>query len=227
MCARADPVLARSVRARRIARCGAGSCLSSERPRKPCQPNPAHAPPCLESFPCPKRRTLPAALHPPVDHLPSLRVAVQIDRQRQPNRWEDWRFSIAQVLLDEGQFGTQARLLRDDGTTATFLHPGFEVSLHRDEAEGYYLNVSSGAPVWFVMWRLSETEAHELPVATPERVTVSYHEAGRLLDAQERVDNRPLPPEVCAWLQAYVDEHYRPEVKQRRRPASFRAPEDR
>jgi hypothetical protein len=160
------------------------------------------------------------------DH-PHLRVAVQIDRQRQPNRWEDWRFDIAQVLLDGGQFGSAPRLLRDDGQTASFLHPGFEVSLHRDEAEGYYLNLSSGAPVWFVMWRISEADETGPPVATPERVTVSYHEAGRLLDAQERVDNRPLPPEVCAWLQAYADEHYRPEVKQRRRPASFRAPEDR
>jgi len=163
-----------------------------------------------------------------VEDHPSLRVAVQIDRQRQPNRWEDWRFDIAQVLLDEGQFGTQPRLLRDDGTTASFLHPGFEVSLHRDEAEGYYLNLSSGAPVWFVMWRLSEiVDEGDPPVATPQRVTVSYNEAGRLLDAQERVDNRPLPAEVCAWLQAYAGAHYRPEVKQRRRPASFRAPEDR
>jgi hypothetical protein len=157
------------------------------------------------------------------DH-PRLRVAVQIDRQRQPNRWEDWRFVIAQVLLDEGQFGTEARLLRDDGRTASFLHPGLEVTLHRDEAEGYHLNLSSGAPVWFVLWRINEDDP---PLATPERVTVSYHEAGRLLDAQERVDNRPLPPEVVVWLQAYADQHYRPEVKQRRRPASFRAPEDR
>jgi hypothetical protein len=169
----------------------------------------------------------PSLLQAPLNDRPNLRVAVQIDRQRQPNRWEDWRFDIAQVLLDEGQFGAAPRLLRDDGTTASFLHPGFEVSLHRDEAEGYYLNLSSGAPVWFVMWRLSEGPADEPPMATPERVTVSYHEAGRLLDAQERVDNRPLPTEVCAWLQAFADEHYRPEVKQRRRPASFRAPQDR
>ena len=169
-------------------------------------------------------------------HHPSLRVAVQTVRHRQPNRWEDWGFAITQVLLDEGQFGTEPRLLRDDGSAASFLYPGFEVSLHQDEAEGYHLNLSSGAPVWFVMWRVDDGDAqhpdhpgqpHQPPVATPQRVTVSYHEAARLLDAQERVDNRPLPPEVCAWLQAYTDEHYRPEIKQRRRPASFRAPEHR
>jgi hypothetical protein len=58
-------------------------------------------------------------------------------------------------------------------------------------------------------------------------VTLSYNEAGRLLDAQERVDNLPLPDDLCAWLQAFVDEHHRPEPKQRRRPQSFKAPGER
>ena len=31
----------------------------------------------------------------------------------------------------------------------------------------------------------------------------------------------PLPAEVCAWLQAFVDEHYQPEPRQRRWPASL------
>ncbi len=149
---------------------------------------------------------------------------MQIERLRQPSRWEDWRFGIAGVMLDEGQFGDAPRLLRDDGRIATFLHPGHAVTLHRDEAEGYYLNLSSGAPVWFVMWRVDEADPS---VARPAFVTLSYHEAGRLLDAQERVDNVPLPEDVCAWLQAFTDEHHRPEVKQRRRPASFRAPDQR
>ncbi len=159
-----------------------------------------------------------------MDTHPTLRVAVQIERQQQPNRWEDWRFRIADVLLDDGQFGTSARELRDDGRSAIFLHPGLEVTLRRDQGEGYYLNLSSGAPVWFVMWRIDETDPSR---AWPEKVTLSYNEAGCLLDAQERVDNVPLPPDVQAWLQAYVDEHYRPEPKQRKRPASFRAPAER
>ena len=33
-------------------------------------------------------------------------------------------------------------------------------------------------------------------------MTLSYNEAGRLLDAQERVDNVPLPADVRDWLQA-------------------------
>ena len=158
---------------------------------------------------------------PAADARPSVQVAVLIEREKAPNAWEDWRFRIAEVVLDDGGFGSIPRVLRDDGRLSTTLFPGFSVTLYRDEGEGYHLNLSSGAPVWFVMWRIDDEDPSR---AWPELVTVSYNEAGRLLDAQERVDNLPLPAEVLAWLQAYTDAHYRPEPKQRRRPASFRAP---
>ena len=159
-----------------------------------------------------------------MDAPTQLKVAVLIEEQRQPNAWEAWRFRIADVVLDEGLFGTEPRVLRDDGRNLLRLHPGLEVVLHRDEAEGYYLNLSSGAPVWFVMWRSDEADPSR---AWPEIVTVSYNVAGRLLDAQERVDNVPLGGAATAWLQDYTDRHYRPEPKQRKRPASFVAPRDR
>jgi Protein of unknown function (DUF3305) len=154
----------------------------------------------------------------------NLRVAVLIERLKQPNQWQAWCFRIEDVLGDDGEFGDAPRTLRDDGRVALRLHPGFTVSLHRDEAEGYYLNLTSGAPVWFVMWRIDDTDPS---LAWPELVTLSYNEAGRLLDAQERVDNVPLPDEAIAWLQSFTDAHYRPEPKQRKRPASFRAPGER
>lgn len=155
---------------------------------------------------------------------PSLRVAVRIDRLRQPSRWEEWRFSIAEVVLDDGGFGSACRLLRDDGQCAQWLFPDLPVTLHRDEAEGYYLNLSSGTPVWFVMWRIDHADPSQ---AWPEIVTLSYNEAGRWLDAQERVDNCPLDAGVRAALQDFVDAHYRPEPKRRKRPASFVTPEER
>ena len=153
-----------------------------------------------------------------------LHVAVLIEEQREPNAWEAWRFRIDDVVPDEGQFGSVPRVLRDDGRNLLRLHPGLEVALHRDEAEGYYLNLSSGAPVWFVMWRVDDADPSR---AWPELVTLSYDVAGRLLEAQERVDNVPLRGEAIPWLQAYADEHYKPEPKKRSRPPSFRAPQER
>lgn len=150
---------------------------------------------------------------------PTLRVAVLIEQQRQPNRWENVRFRVHDVVVDDGSFGACPRALRDDGRSVLRLHPGFDVALHRDEAEGYYLNLSSGAPAWFVMWRVDDDDP---TLAAPVLVTLSYNEAARLLDAQERVDPVPLPADVSAWLQAYADVHYRPEPKQRRRPPSFK-----
>ncbi len=155
---------------------------------------------------------------------PSVQVAVVMERETAPNRWEDWRFRIAEVVLQEEVFGSEPRVLRDDGKICRTLFPGFTLELFRDQAEGYYLNLSSGAPVWFVVWRIDDEDPSR---AWPETVSLSYGEAGRWLDAQERVDNVALPADLAAWLQAYTDENYRPEPKKRRRPQSFVSPGER
>jgi hypothetical protein len=156
---------------------------------------------------------------------PVIEIAVVMEREAKPNRWQDWRHRMAEVVADEPGFGDAPRLLHDDGRIARSLFPGFRVELYVDECEGYYLNLTSGAPVWFVMWRIDDEDASR---AWPEAVSLSYNEAGRWLDAQERVDNVPLQTDLVPWLQAYTDEHYRPEVKKaRRRPQSFVTPSER
>jgi len=154
----------------------------------------------------------------------AVRVAVVMEREKAPNQWQDWRFRIADVVQHEDEFGLVARVLRDDGRVQRTLHPNFTLELFRDQAEGYWLNLSSGSPVWFVVWRIDDADPSR---AWPETVSLSYTEAGRWLDAQERVDNVPLPPDIAAWLQVYTDENYRPEPKKRRRPQSFVAPGER
>jgi hypothetical protein len=159
-----------------------------------------------------------------VTDRPTLQLAVVMEREAQPNRWEDWRFRIVDVVPHEEAFGAAPRLLREEGRVTRWLHPGFALSLYADEGEGYYLNLSSGNPVWFVMWRI---DADDPSRAWPETVSLSYNEAGRWLDAQERVDNVPMTGGVREWLQAWTDANYRPEPKERRRPQSFRSPDQR
>ena len=114
-----------------------------------------------------------------------------------------------------------AREIVKESGLAQFLHPGFELLLHRDEIEGYYLNVSAQDPRVFVLWRMDDERA------LPLEVTVSTEEAARWLDAGHSVDGVAMPPEVFAWVGGYVEANYRPEPKQRIRPRSFRHPKDR
>ena len=155
---------------------------------------------------------------------PAVRVAVVMERETAPNQWEAWRFKLLDVVLHEDGFGTAPRVLRDDGKHAQTLFPGFTLELFKDQGEGYHLNLTSGHPVWFVMWRIDDEDPSR---AWPETVSLSYNEAGRWLDAQERVDNVPLGTELTQWLQAYTDAHYQPEPKKRRRPQSFLPPDQR
>jgi len=160
----------------------------------------------------------------PVTARPAVRVAVVMEREANPNPWEAWRFRLVDVVPHEPAFGSAARVLRDDGKLRRTLYPGFRLELFRDQGEGYHLNLETRAPVWFVVWRIDDEDPSH---AWPETVSVSYNEAGRWLDAQERVDNVPLQRDVVAWLQAYTDANYVPEPKKRRRPQSFVTPGER
>ncbi len=159
---------------------------------------------------------------------PGLDVAVVMRKVRIDNRWQPWRWELAEVLPNDAAFGSEPRLLVDREDEQRWLHPGFRVELFRDDAEGYYLNATTPAPCWFVLYRMEEeaTVADE-PIPRPAAVSVSYHDAGRWLDAQESVEQVPAPPDVVDWFRAFAEEHYVPEPKKRKRPESFKRLEDR
>lgn len=163
-----------------------------------------------------------------MSHRPSTTVAVLMRRERIGNKWQPWRWGLADVVRHEDAFGTEPRLLFKSGDEERWLHPAFTVELFRDDAEGYYLNASTDAPCWFVLWRMEEqaTVADE-PIARPAMVTLSYHDAGRWLDAQETVEQVPAPPDVIEWMRSFADEHYVSEPKRRKRPDSFKRLQDR
>ena len=100
-----------------------------------------------------------------------------------------------------------------------WLHPGFELVLHRDESEGYYLNVSVRGARVFVLWRMDEDKA------VPLDVTVSYNEGGRWLDGGHSVDGVAMPPEIFAWVGEFVEQNYRPERQEAHQAALVRASE--
>jgi len=144
----------------------------------------------------------------------SVRVAVLMERRALANRWQSETWQPVAVVADPGETGP--RLVADDGARSQWLHPGFVIELHRDEAEGYYLNITTEQPYVFVLTRVEEGRA------VPKSVTVSYHEAGRMMDGGEQVDGVPMPVEVAELVGAYLSANYRPEPKKCSRPPSFK-----
>lgn len=159
---------------------------------------------------------------------PGLDVAVVMRRVRQSSRWQPYRWELAEVVPNEPAFGTGPTRIFADDNEERWLHPGFRVELWRDDAEGYYLNATTETPGWFVLWRMEETATlADEPIARPEIVTLSYHDAGRWLDAQETVEQVPAPADVVQWMREFADAHYVPEPRKRKRPESFKRLEDR
>ena len=155
---------------------------------------------------------------------PRFSVAVVMQRRLLNNRWQSEAWETFGVLPNyrsalDGEVGLRM-ILDADGVTQ-WLHPGHEILLHRDEAEGYYLNVSTAEPKVFVSWRMDEGRA------VPLLLTVSYHEASRWMDGSELVDAVAMPPDVFAWVGEWVMKNYQPEPKKRIKPRSFMHPKDR
>ena len=146
-------------------------------------------------------------------------VGVVMQRRAVQNRWIECVWEPWSVL--PGHENGEVRSLVDDGSVAQWLYPGFRLQLHRDEAEGYYLNVSSPAPSVFVLWRMEEERA------LPLEVTVSSEEAGRWLDGGHNVDRVAMSADIFAWVGECVEHNYRPEPKKRIKPRSFNHPKDR
>jgi hypothetical protein len=151
---------------------------------------------------------------------PRFSVAVVMQRRQLNNRWQSEAWEPRSVIPSIEPKG-EPRLLVDEAGTQQWLYPGFALVLHRDEAEGYYLNVSVPGARVFVLWRLDGDQG------VPLDVTASYNEGARWLDGGHSVDGVAMPVEVYAWVGEYVEQNYRPEPRKRIKPRSFVHPKDR
>ncbi|HET7729708.1 MAG TPA: DUF3305 domain-containing protein [Usitatibacter sp.] len=149
---------------------------------------------------------------------PNLKVAVILERETVESRWESHRWRLVGALPD---VGGEPRVIMENPRAVQRLFPGFDLTLFPDEAEGYYLNVSSGVPSVFFSLRIDEATGEMYPF----QATVSYNEAARWMDGGEQVDRVVAWPELAAWLGQWVEDNYRPEVKKRRKPRSFQGKE--
>ncbi|MCA3058921.1 MAG: DUF3305 domain-containing protein, partial [Rhodocyclaceae bacterium] len=91
---------------------------------------------------------------------PSFAVSVVMERVSINSRWQSHKWQAAGILPDDGTRQT-SQVVSSAADLTEVLFPGFALQIYADEAEGYYLNVSSPDPQVFVMWRLMEDVAED------------------------------------------------------------------
>ena len=151
---------------------------------------------------------------------PTRKIAVILERETVESRWESHRWTLVGAVPD---VGGEPRTIMEHATAMQRLYPGLELTLFDDEAEGYFLNVSSEAPSVFVSVRTDEATGDLYPF----QATLSYNEAARWMDGGEKVERVVAWMELAAWMGEWVEANYRPEPKKRQRPKSFEGKEGR
>ena len=171
------------------------------------------------------QKHLTACKNPMTSSAEILPVAVLMERLAAPNRWEDWQFKLLEVVpAINASDAVGYKMVEDDGKQSRWLHSGFGLQLFADECKGYFLNLTSGRPSWFVSWRPDGQDPTQVEVTA---VSVSYIEADRRMFAEEHVESVPLPPELCEWLQDFTNQHFKPESARKVRAQSFLKAEER
>ena len=148
------------------------------------------------------------------------KVGVVMQRRPTKNPYADDEWEAIRVLSGESD-ETAPRRIREEGRVEEWLYPGLPLVLRKDEAEGYFLNISTGDPRVFVMWRPEDDRA------VPMEVSASYNEASTWMDASDQVDPAPMDAALAAWVGEYVKQNYKPEPRKRIRPQSFQSPKRR
>ncbi len=146
-----------------------------------------------------------------------MNVGVVLERRRLDDPWRDHVWHAVEVvpgIADTGEW----RKLADSEGAVRWLAPAPPIEMHRKDTEGYRTNIISGAPRVFVVLRPDPANplGHEM---RPFLATVCPFEAGCYSQSgEETVDTVPMPDEIRAWVEDFVERHHveEPFVKRQR-----------
>lgn len=153
----------------------------------------------------------------------TLPLGVVLERRRSDHPWQDHVWNPVGVIpgapaLDPGGPWT---LLREGEGFAQYHGGTLTLSLFRKETEAYKVNLSQDPPRIFVVLRseVAPGSGHDF---VPFLVTASPYEAeGYLTSGEEIVEGVPMPADLIAFIQDYVELHHvdEPFYKRKRKGA--------
>lgn len=145
-------------------------------------------------------------------------------RRNDANAWSSGCWQVIAALagqLGATRSGNTVTMHRDnDGEQV--LCGGYQLQLHRDDAESYYCNLMGRRPSLFVVCREEDGQRPR-----PTLVTASYGEAASYTEVDDNVYAVPIPPQIYRRIEAYVLEHYVPQKPRKRKRDDWKRDERR
>ena len=153
--------------------------------------------------------------------LARIPVGVMVERRKAASPWIDVVWRPVGVLAGAPE-ATPWTMLEAGEDRATFYAGATEIMLYRTETGHYRDNLASGRPSLWVSLRPTGVEPpFEIVAVTADPAEgESFTQAG-----DDLVEAVPMPPAICAIVEAFVAEHHveRPFVKRQRERADPQA----
>ncbi|MFQ5766149.1 MAG: DUF3305 domain-containing protein [Rhodospirillales bacterium] len=146
-------------------------------------------------------------------------VGIVIERREIDSRWQQYTFLPVAVIpgAPAMEVTDEWRMLRQ-GEDWIHYHAGtIELELHSTATAGYRKNLINEIPYVFIV--LTPGEEADEPDLMPLLATVCPDEAADYFeDSEQIVEGVPMPPELIAWVEDFVDKHHvEVEFKKRKR----------
>ena len=139
-----------------------------------------------------------------------LPLGIVLERRNIDNPWVEFEWRPVAVIPGAGARDPLGEWqVLGSGESWTHYHSGtLPLELFRRETEGYKVNLSLEPPRLFVVLRTGE-DADSPHDVVPFLVTACPYEAQDYLDSgEEIVEAVIMPPDVVAFVQAYVERHH-------------------
>jgi len=146
-----------------------------------------------------------------------LPVGIIVERRKIDHAWTDWSWKVIDIVVAPPPMADWTVLRSGEDWTWFHAATGI-IELHAKEAEAYVFNMKSRKPAIYVV--LSDDEDVEAEISMHVHlVTASPYEAQDYLDSgEDMVESMEMPPEVVAWIDEFIAEHYveEPFIKRQR-----------
>jgi hypothetical protein len=143
----------------------------------------------------------------------SREVGVVVRRRTVDNPWIDHTWSPV-MLLDQVPATLPWSVLSDEGGTTLYYAGSAFIDLFSSETANYRDNLADGEPrVWVALRQQGGGDELELT-----KVTADPTEGEALFESgTEVIGTVPMPPDIAAWIAAFVDEFHVERVFQKRK----------